>query len=207
MPKLTTRGASTLLIILIILAGLSLIPILQNAKKTVPPAELPPVRSNPIRPTPKTTDKGVHTVDGTRELIIERESASGNSAMYSVFVADVDGSNKKLIFTKTVAAGITITIPPNSWSPDNKYVFLEENATDGIHALVLKADGTAWNGGVQYLDAKVMFEEKVKRVTYDRATGWASPTLIIITTKNPDNTKGPSFWFEIGSNAFLQLRS
>ena len=95
-------------------------------------------------------------------------------------------------------------LPANSWSPDNKYVFVQKKENGIIDSFVLKASGEPFVKTEQYLDVRALFEQHKTKYTLKDATGWDAPELLHITTVN-GSEKGPSYWFEIPSKAFLQL--
>ncbi|OGD62162.1 hypothetical protein A2160_01250 [Candidatus Beckwithbacteria bacterium RBG_13_42_9] len=152
----------------------------------------------------------IRSGDGTVTLISKVESKPDQSQDYSFFVANLSGNDQteRLIFTRTLAAGGNISLPGNSWSPDNKYLFLKEkDQTGSINFLVLKASGEAFADGEQYLDVISQFSQKMPGYLLQDATGWASPTLLNITTMTENGTKkGPSYWLEVTSGAILMHR-
>ena len=176
-------------------------------------------------PTPAMQETNVHSGDGTMQLIMKTEKKRGGSRTYSFVATDISGNNPKPLLTKTVPPGGTMIIPQNTWTPDNKLVFLQENdpATSAamlgsLGIFVLKASGEpfvrqladqgkSFADNQQYLDVTSLWTQRKINYTFRSATGWASPTLLIITTNKEDGTRGPSYWFDVPSRAFLQLAS
>lgn len=146
-----------------------------------------------------------HNPDGTMKLIMHSERQTDGSTIYTFFISDIDGGNKKLIFTKTAPKDMSMAIHHNSFSPDNKLVLIEEHNGTAINYFVLKASGEPFANGQQYLDIRDLYTEKKIQYTFDDVTGWAGPTLAIVRTKKEDNSRGPAFWFVTDSRAFLQL--
>ena len=143
------------------------------------------------------------SLEGTMKLILKKMVDKNNQTQTYSFISS-DSSSP--IFTKTVGLSQSMAIPANSWSPDNKYVFVEEKNEQGEkNYLVLKASGEPFTDGQQYYDVKSLFMAKKTQYTLDKITGWASSNLLIITTLTEQSTKGPSYWFEVPSKAFLQL--
>ena len=60
---------------------------------------------------------------------------------YSFYTSDGSGINEQFIFDKTLDKTRYMTIPFNTWSPDNKYLFILHNIGDLHEALVFRADG------------------------------------------------------------------
>lgn len=160
-----------------------------------------PMSANNPTPTPALLENDVHSVDGTLKLILRTEPLQDGTKKYSFFIADIHGNNERLLFTKILDKNITMIIPSNTWSPDNKYVFIRQNNVGSFETFVLKANGDAFVNGKQYLDVvSLSIERKLKYAITD-VTGWDSPTLLHV------KTSGPNFWFEVTSSAFIQLAS
>lgn len=143
------------------------------------------------------------SLDGSMTLELKRTFDSGSGMQTYSYI--VSGSPTP-IFTKTVGTRNSMSIPVNSWSPENKYVFIEEiNEQGEKNYLVLKADGEPIIRDQQYFDVRELFAAKKTKYILDEVTGWASPTLLILTTKKDEDTSGLSYWLEIPSKAILQL--
>lgn len=143
--------------------------------------------------------------DGTKKLIMKKTENQDKSMTYDFSTADEDGANEKLIYTKVFDSSGNMTIPFNTWSPDNQYFFIQEGVGGNKSIFVFKANGDQFAEGEIYLDAADLFKNRDTGNNFDEATGWASETLIIINTEKPDGTKGPSYWFEVPSKAIIQL--
>jgi hypothetical protein len=142
--------------------------------------------------------------DGTTNLHMLTTFNKDKTKTYSFLVGPKDGTEHS-VFTKTVAASDTITIPFNSWSPDNKYFFVKDVENGVTNYLVLKASGEAFANGQQYLNASEIFDLKKTGNTLQEVTGWASPTLLLANSITPNQASGPSYWIEIPSKAVIQL--
>lgn len=197
------------------------------ARQSTPqlPMTSTPIRSTPaVIPSPPASE--AHAPDGSVTLISRAVKNSDGTATYEFSASGLTGiqilpaGTSRKIFTKTVGSGVSMMIPANAWAPENRYVFLEEK--DGIgekRFFVVRATGEPFVSGAEYLDVTALFAEKKTGYTFREATGWASPTLLIITTDKDQKTRlpspggeatggqarGPSYWFEIPSGAFLQL--
>lgn len=136
--------------------------------------------------------KEVHSSDGTMNLI-----ARGDS----FYAASISGEGERLIFVAPVGMTGKIVIPENSWSPDNKYIFLSVLGPDSktINWLVLKATGEAFSNGEKYIEIAPLFTQKIQKYSLKDVTGWDSPTLLHL------HTTGSSFWFDVTSKSIIQL--
>lgn len=163
-----------------------------------------PVVSNPVLQTDIASQP---TPDGKKKLLMEATHKKDTST-YVFTTTDGSGGNLQPLFSKTVQASASasegMSIPFNSWSPDNKYLFIQKNDGD---AMVFKATGEEIVPGQLYFDVRDLFSAAGRKDTYEVTTGWASPTLLIVNTTTPDNTKGSSYWFEVPSKAIIQLSS
>lgn len=159
--------------------------------------------------TPKTENQvqqvEVKSIYGDKKLIMRTTNISQNFNTYSFFVSDSSGNNEKLIFTKTVQIPGTMSIPANSWSPDNNYVFIQESDNGITDFLVFKASGELFYNNEQFLDIISLFAIKKSNYYITDVTGWDSPILIHVKTAIDQSTKGPAFWFDVTSRSFIQL--
>ncbi len=145
--------------------------------------------------------------DGTKKVIMKVTRNNDNTATYDFSTTGENDANQQYVFTKTLDLPKSMTIPFNTWSPDNKYFFVQENAGGNKSILVFKATGEPFSDAEKYLDVANLFNQKNTGNNFDEATGWASETLIIINTKKADNAKGFSYWFEVPSKIITQLSS
>lgn len=148
-------------------------------------------------------ESSVFSSDGKVKLVMRVEEKK-QIKTYSFLTANTLDKTQKLFFTKIASPGAEMLLPHNSWSPDNKYLFLIENEAGSVNVLVFKASGEVFQKGQQYLDLRTLFKSKAGYSISD-ATGWASPTLIYVTTISEKSTKGPTFWFDLSSHTFIQL--
>lgn len=142
----------------------------------------------------------VKNLDGSRKLIMQEEK-SNEGTTYTFFVSDGDGNNRRVLFSKT---GGAMSIPPNSWAPDNTYVFIKQTEPTTTF-FVFKVSGESFAAGDQYLDVASLFATKQPELVFKEVTGWDGVGLIHVTSTTAQGAKGPSFWFDVASKSFLQL--
>ncbi len=155
--------------------------------------------------TSKVTISSQISPDGTKKAIMKVTQNPDDTSTYDFAVADENSANEKPIFTRTLDLSKNMTIPFNTWSPDNKYFFIRENAGDNKSVFAFKASGIAFSDTEQYFDVTDLFSQKNTGNNFEEATGWASESLIIINTTKENGTKGASYWFEVPSKAVIQL--
>lgn len=154
---------------------------------------------------PKITIFSQISPDGLKKVIMKVTENNDNTKTYNITTADENGTNEQFVFTKTLDMSGSMTIPFNTWSPDDKYFFIQEDMETNKSILVFKASGEPFSETEKYFDATDIL---LKRETGDQfaiATGWASESLIIINTTKPDGSRGSSYWFEVPSKAIFQL--
>ncbi len=190
---------SLILFFILVFIGVFLIFPFQKSKST--PPNNPPDKFEVSASQPQESE--VYSSDGKVKLVMQVEEKN-QVKTYSFFTIDIANKNRKTLFTKTVSSGGEMLLPHNSWSPDNKYLFLIENEGDSFNVLVFKASGEIFSKGQQYLDLRALFKSKAGYSISD-ATGWASPTVIYVITLSEKSLKGPTFWFDLSSQTFIQL--
>lgn len=143
--------------------------------------------------------------DGTKKVAMKVTQNPDNTSTYDFSTADENGANEQSVFTKTHDSSRSMTIPLNTFSPDNKYFFIQENAGDSKSIFAFQATGESFSDTEEYFDVTDLFRKKDTGSNFNEATGWASESLIIINTTKADGKKGPSYWFEIPSRAVIHL--
>lgn len=143
--------------------------------------------------------------DGTKKLSMKVTPNNDKTKTYTFSTADGFGMNEQVVFTKTLTSEKSMLIPFNTWSPDNKYFFIQQQGNEGNDFMVFTSLGTPFANGEAYLDITDVFKAKNTANTISQATGWASQNLIIFNTVKSDSTKGSSYWFEVPSKAIIQL--
>ncbi len=142
----------------------------------------------PTAPLVKTSSPTiVESPDGKARLTMKKTIS--NSLVNYTFSID------KPIFSKTIASTNTISIPFNTWSPDNKYIFLKENLGQETNYNVLSVSGK------ELINVSGLFRQKYPDLKLVEITGWAAPTLLVL------NTQKSSFWFNVTNQSFILLSS
>ncbi len=169
------------------------LPEIQASKESIPtPTPTPTIKSQTT-----TSVSDVHSADGTMILTMQKTINSSGISSYSFLVSSPNDKNV-LVYSKNLTNG-AISLPANSWSPDNKYFFIKESDAGIDNYLVFKADGANFTNGDLLIDVVPLYTAKVQNYDLRDITGWDAPGLLHVLTT------GPSFWFDIGSRAFLQL--
>jgi len=138
--------------------------------------------------------------DGTRILTIEKKDN-----FYTIFVTSNLDDKKVQIFKKEKINSSQLEIPYNTWSPDNVYFFLKEKNAAIDNYLVFQSSGEIFLNNLSYLSIQEPFKLNAPDYTIEEVTGWAAPNLIVVNTKQNDFDNKSSFWYEVPSQAFIQL--
>lgn len=180
------------------------LPIQENVPSpTLPPSPTPTsVVSNFVIPPPQTSSQ--ISPDGEMKLSMTVTINKDLSKKYSFIASSVDDANQKVIYTSTSLQD-KMSIPFNTWSPDNKYVFVNLLHENGSEAIVIKADGEAITTTETTINVSADFSTRITTDSYDETTGWAADNILIVNTKTSDGTKGPSYWYEIPSKIIILL--
>lgn len=164
--------------------------------KTLTTSAAPPV----ISPIETETTNSMDSPDGTKTLTIEKRDN-----FYTIFVTSTSDSKKIQIFKKEKINSSQLEIPYNTWSPDNVYFFLKEKNAAIDNYLVFQSSGEQFSNNLSYLSIQEPFKVNAPNYIIEEVTGWAAPNLIIINTKQNDSASKVSFWYEVPSQAFIQL--
>lgn len=145
----------------------------------------------------------VSSPDG-KWILTVKEDKSKDSVSFRFEITGPDISRKE-IFSKLLPVGSTLSIPANTFSPDDKYFFLKETGANGTSYLVFTTSGEPIAEDVQNFEFAGMFAQKHENYKITDATGWGGVNLIVFNTDKAAGGAGPSFWFEVPSTAFIQL--
>ncbi len=181
----------SLLSVFFILNSLNVQP--QNVPVSQKPSYAPPIA---IADSPKSTT--IEAPDGKNKLVAKEEKTK-EGVVYSFSVINEATGVSKDIFTKSVPTGTVISIPFNTFSPDDKYIFLKEENPTGTTYLVPIGDQT--------FDIVALFAAKYPDFKVTDVTGWGGMTLIVVNTDKASGGQGPSFWFDVTSKSFIRLNN
>ncbi len=187
----------SILILIITLLAFFVTGELNNKKsKTIKTSAASPV----ITPIEVETTNSMDSPDGTRILTIEKKDN-----FYTIFVTSNLDDKKVQIFKKEKINSSQLEIPYNTWSPDNVYFFLKEKTAAIDNYLVFQSSGEIFLNNLSYLSIQEPFKLNAPDYTIEEVTGWAAPNLIVVNTKQNDFDNKSSFWYEVPSQAFIQL--
>ena len=176
------------------------IPVLETTQTPIPS---PTPAPTPLLPLPIITSQV--SPDGTHKLTLTTASNRNLTKTYIFATSNSDGTDSQTIYTMN-SADDSMNIPFNTWSPDNKYVFLNLQTATGTQAIVMNADGTPLTAADQNLNVTLLFNAQNTGNNYVETTGWASNTLLIVNSTTPAGVT-QSYWFEVPTQAVIPLSS
>lgn len=168
---------------------------------------LPPLKTQEIQASPEPRESSWISPDGKLQVKMTVLDTGDSTQTYSFSVATSSAQFEPPFFTKTVAGENTFLIPHNTFSIDNQHLFLEEKTPDKSHFLVFTVSGKSFKGDQPYIDVTEAFEKFTSKYRLQQVTGWAAEKLLIVLTRTEDGTTGPSFWFDLSNQSFIQLSS
>lgn len=155
-------------------------------------------RASEFVPVVESKNSEIISPDGKMTLSVNMRKINSEN-IYTFTIGD------NQIYSNTLPPGLSMAIPFNTFSPDNKYFFLEETSLDKANYLVFTTNGKPFSGGDKSLEISSPFYQKYPNFKITDVTGWASPTLIVINTDKENGEQGPSFWFDVSTRSFYRL--
>ncbi len=152
-----------------------------------------------------TTLSDVHAPDGTRKLTMKRVTLTATESAYVVTTSDISGANRTVLYQTVLPVSDDLILPPNSWSPDNKFVFVKITSPQGLSVQVFQSNGEAFGDGQPAVDVSQIFHEKLPDVALRDVTGWDDPSLLHVMTYAADKSIGFSYWFDMWGRNFIEL--
>lgn len=163
----------------------------------------------PATPTPAIETASEISSDGKMRVTMKGQDIDTATKTYSFFVSETaeDSQKQQLIFSQIVDLETSFFIPFNTFSTENKYLFLEKREKGKTQFLVFKVSGEAFAEGNKYIDVSVPFEKFTSEYTLYQVTGWSSGPYLIMESVKSDKTFGLSYWFNVMDESFIQLSS
>lgn len=148
----------------------------------------------------------IHSSDGVMNLIASSKRLDDGTSNYVFRVVKRSDNTASDLFSKGVGSGVTMEIPFNSWSPDNKQVFVIERDGSVTKYFVYRVDGSSYKNGELFLEVSSLWSESLNKYIMRDITGWEGNDLLGIRTTSDDGTAGPRYWFVISSRSFMVTR-
>ncbi len=190
--------------VFLLLTTLTGVAVVRSGKeqKAIPSFAAPsklPAASRTTKPNPSPSVTSVNSPDGKMTLNMDTKRGSDGSVTWTFSVAG------NQIFTEILPGDASFTIPFNTFSPDNKYIFLQKKISGAVTYPVLSTSGSSISKDGQGLEIVSLFSEKFPDYKVTDVTGWGGINLIVFNTDKTAGGTGPSFWFEVPTKSFIRL--
>lgn len=143
--------------------------------------------------------------DGSKRLAGTSE-ITDVGVKYKFVTSDEKKNEKTLLFESLLNKESSVVIPYNSWSSDEKHVFLEAKTGPGKNYYVFNADGSNFKDGIKFLDVMDYWEKSGIDKRVDHVSGWAGPGLLVVYTTNLDGSDSFAYWFVVDTRRFMNVR-
>lgn len=141
--------------------------------------------------------------NGKMTLIL-KSVQKGDLTTQTFYTKTDEGETQVEIYSVEKENSNLISIPFNTFSPDNEFIFLKNGTNEKPEYLVLRTDGEMIDGKQEALEFTSRFYEKYPEHKITAMTGWGGYTLIVINSDLSDGKTGPSFWFDVSNFTFIQ---
>lgn len=192
-------------VVAFVFAALGIFLVVQSGRTQKPdiPAYVQSVFPTPLPSAPQMVD--VVSPDGKKTLTMKQEKKD-DATIYTFSIFTLADNSKKIVFTKTLPIETVIAIHHNTFSPDNKYVLLEERTGENITYFVLplfsSSDSQDMVSPPKITD---LFYAKYPDFKITDVTGWGGVGLVVVNTDEATGGIGPSFWFDVSNASFIKL--
>ena len=140
-------------------------------------------------------------------LNVKKKGLPGGLVTQTFYIKSDKDENPVEIYERESAADDLISVPENTFSPDNKYIFLKYGDSGKTRYIVLRTDGAELKEGIQSVEIESLFSEKHSDYIITDVTGWGGYTLIVVNTDTIAGQTGPSWWFDLTNFSFIRLSS
>jgi len=188
----------------LIVGFLSVLPTRGQQPKVTLPNSQGTFYAPPVARADASQETTVGSPDGKWALKMKGEKGKENVVYVFSILSSSDGSQKE-IFRKTVPTTSIMSIPVNTFSPDDKYIFLKEMGVGGTGYLVFSVSGAPLVKDTLTVEISGLFADKYPDYKITDVTGWGGVNLIVINTDKSDGSLGSSFWFDVASRSFIKL--
>jgi hypothetical protein len=153
----------------------------------------------------KSTKIDITSPDGKMTLLMETKKTSENNFNQTLFITTTENKAPLNIYSKDSSNKEFVSIPFNTFSPDNKFIFLKLEIPDELNYFVLRTDGKDINKDGHTIEIVKPFNAKYPGLKVTDVTGWGGRNLIVINTDTSEGKIGASYWFDLSNFSFIRL--
>ena len=143
--------------------------------------------------------------DGTYTLALKNGRELNGIVTQIFFITSESSATPIKIFEKDSNEDSRIVIPENTFSPDNKFVFLKFKDLGKTRYIVLRTDGKDIKEDTKSVEIESLFSEAHPDFVITDVTGWGANGLIVVNTDDVNGKIGPSWWFDLSNFSFIRL--
>lgn len=144
--------------------------------------------------------------DGSMTLIVENKR-SGEDTINQKFSIMSEDDQTVEIYSFDSLKDQLVSVPYNTFSPDNKFIFLKTITPSGNEYIVMRTDGKFILEESKTVAVIESFNQKFQNLVVTDVTGWGGKNLIVVNTDLKEQGVGPSFWFDVSNLSFIRLAS
>lgn len=138
-----------------------------------------PVKAAAILPTPTPTPPSVKsfTAPDGKMILREKEEVTTGGIKKTFSILTKGESAPLEIYSKVVSESSFLTVPYNTFSPDDKYIFLKEIATRGTNYYIFSTSAKSLTQDSGPLEVSKLFYDKYTDFKITDMTGWGGVDL------------------------------
>ncbi len=143
--------------------------------------------------------------DGKYVLVANNETEADGIVVQTFTINNLKDDTSIEIYRKDSPVESLISVPENTFSPNDKYIFLtlEENWINKY--LVLRTDNKEINSESKFLEIESLFRNMHPEYTITDITGWGGYNVLVVNTDTKEDKTGPSWWFDASNSSFYKL--
>lgn len=153
----------------------------------------------------KETKVVVISPDGKYTLTMDTKEVGSDNIEQKFYISSDTMVEIVELNTDDLLKGGIITIPFNTFSPDNKFIFLMQTVSEKAEYFVLRTDGEKILGDKYAFRLIEPFNKRYPDLKVTDVTGWGGLNLIVVNTDQIEGGTGPSFWFDLSNFSFIRL--
>src|SRR3989337_4110222 len=176
-----------------------------RVKTSSTPTESLAANSNTLVVSETETKEEVLAPNGKMTLILRNVKKADGTTAQTFSVISEDEVTPLQIYTLNSGTDNSISIPFNTFSPDNKFIFLKKGQSEKSEYMVRRTDGKNIKGEDKTVEFTSLFYEKYPEFVITDVTGWGGTGLIVVNSNYLDGKMGPSFWFDLSGFSFIRL--
>ena len=175
---------------------------------TIKPTTPPEIVLASPEETPQPESEQIYRAPNGKDTLVVREKKINENTLITFLITnEKEGSYG--ILSKTLSQNEKILVPYNTFSSDNKYIFLKTQKQGNIDFFVISTGAetqTQTGSDIKEVVFTKLFREIYPDLKIEDVTGWGGMTLLVINATDNEGKKH-SFWYDVPSGQFIPLSS